>query len=270
MAPDTPLRRSTRGQPLPSQAPLRSSDVAHSPSGAPLFERATDISEVLEEERETPEFELSHWTTRFYSAFTCKSAAVGKRAARVYGRANKGKDRERTINNDITETYQVGDTVLVQTASKVPSIATIVAVLAVAEEGRPDKHGCRIMVHWFVRQNELPRIRAQRDQQQVRICASSSSCHANAWAYILLSIPSSLLRTKYSTRSHQTLSYYHTSSAQCASSLPTAPSRLGPSEDRASHTQTKFRTPRSTARSRSFLGGVFSMHSTGIVSTERL
>ena len=92
-----------------------------------------------------------------------------KRAPRVYGRASKGKNRERAIDNDMGETYKVGDTVLVRTASKVPSIAIIVAVLTVAEEGRSDNHGCRVLVHWFIRPEELPNIRARRDHKAVRV-----------------------------------------------------------------------------------------------------
>lgn len=127
---------------------------------------------MLEEEREDPGCNIALLKTRYYSAFTRENNVSIRRAPRVYGNASKGKNRERPTSDDTNETYKVGDTVLVRTTSNVLSIAVIVAVLTVAEEGCLDKHGCRVMVHWFIRPNELPTVRARRDNKEV--CAPST------------------------------------------------------------------------------------------------
>ncbi|EMD32073.1 hypothetical protein CERSUDRAFT_68906 [Gelatoporia subvermispora B] len=72
------------------------------------------------------------------------------------------------------ETFSLGDTVLVRTSSKEPSIAVIVAIWEVVGEEAPDNGGIRVNLHWFIRPSELPRIRAQRPHMENEIYYNTS------------------------------------------------------------------------------------------------
>ncbi|TFY56965.1 hypothetical protein EVJ58_g7313, partial [Rhodofomes roseus] len=175
MSQGTPLRRSTRGQPVPTRAPLQSSGSADTPSDEPVFEREATLSDLYEEERDNEDLDLSICRTLYYAQFTRRNVVAVRRAVRVYGRANKAKGKERVFGDEAAEIFEVGDAVSVRTMSRQASIAVIVAVLAVAAEGGTDEKGCRVLVHWFNRPSELPAVRARREYEENEIYYSLTS-----------------------------------------------------------------------------------------------
>ena len=92
-----------------------------------------------------------------------------------YGGFRKSRTRQSTSkkpHNDggENEEFRVGDTVLVQTHSRLPSIGVVVAiweVIVVGEEGSEEQKYQKVKVHWFLRPNELATVRAKRDHEEV-------------------------------------------------------------------------------------------------------
>ncbi|OCH85430.1 P-loop containing nucleoside triphosphate hydrolase protein [Obba rivulosa] len=163
-APATPSRRSKRGQPIvqsvaPNSLLLKSSDV---PAGVPLYSRPTVPEDLQEDATEIDAPDLQNHETRFYRQFVRRELVAVTRPARVYGRA-RGESSKTSSQGEYAakETFSIGDTVLVQSSSKDPSIAVIVAIWEVVDEEREDT-GIRVKLHWFIRPAELPKIRAQR------------------------------------------------------------------------------------------------------------
>lgn len=76
----------------------------------------------------------------------------------------------------ISETLKVGDTVLVSTAEKLPSVAVITSMWEVihqvdhSDDGDREERKMRVKVHWFLRPTEMARVRAKRDHIEVSTC----------------------------------------------------------------------------------------------------
>lgn len=72
-------------------------------------------------------------------------------------------------NGDDVE-YGIGDTVLVRTQAKLPSVGVIVAMWEVRLKNNSDDETVyqKIKVHWFLRHTELPKVRAKREYLDVR------------------------------------------------------------------------------------------------------
>ncbi|KAH9916185.1 P-loop containing nucleoside triphosphate hydrolase protein [Amylocystis lapponica] len=172
--PQTPLRRSKRGQPLlsdPTRLPALHLDVLpDAPEGDPIYSRATRPQDLYDEELEAQGVQQAS-DTRFYAHFTRRDVRLVKRQPRVYGHASRSEDSVTASH----EVYGVGDTVLVQTLSKQPSVAIITAIWQVIRDGEPDDAGVRVGVHWFNRPAELPSIRARREHFENEVYYSLSS-----------------------------------------------------------------------------------------------
>ncbi|KAI0649566.1 P-loop containing nucleoside triphosphate hydrolase protein [Trametes meyenii] len=183
--PNTPLRRSKRGQPALAYAapdsppgPGSSSVVV---SSDPLFSRPTRAHDLFEDE--SPDLDaLEPPQTSFYLSYSRSTKAAAARAPiRTYGKVS----RPRKSDVDPSTPFSVGDAVLVKTASKVPSVAVITAIWNIhANDFRP-KAPLHIRVHWFVRPAELPKIRARRDFYENEILYNISACDTIAPSAIL-------------------------------------------------------------------------------------
>ncbi|KAJ3763886.1 P-loop containing nucleoside triphosphate hydrolase protein [Lentinula raphanica] len=156
--PKTPTRRSTRSQNLHLVSSPTKADAAADYSWAspkPLFTRPLDAKwDLLEDDRleyeQLDDDNIEQLETRFYD----KLKAV---KTKKYGKARTGK---RSVGEDYT-TYSIGDTVLISSSNRLPSIAVIVDMWETDLE-REDVERMRIRVHWFDRPSELPSIRAKR------------------------------------------------------------------------------------------------------------
>lgn len=171
--PKTPTRRSKRGQPVvTAYAGGSSTGVAWTTRNPP---RTRPIDPTLDLEgddaeawNELDEEEQGKLETRVYDSFSRnKTTAMKKKAP--------GRKRATTETTTVTDTFCVGDTVLVSTSSREPSIA-VIAGLWETDLGaeRPLAERMCIRLRWFLRPSQMPKIRAQREHLHVR--ASSLSC----------------------------------------------------------------------------------------------
>ncbi|KDQ24298.1 hypothetical protein PLEOSDRAFT_62188 [Pleurotus ostreatus PC15] len=182
--PTTP-RRSKRFQPLLS--PSKRQDT-HTPppvswARAPIHERPTVVeTDLFDEEQariagaEDPT-DYSTCRTLYYDELIRYSTPPQRAKAR--SRASKQSKSEPA------ERYKVGDTVLVTTASRHPSIAVISGMWEVkpsdgmeenngGEEGNPED-AFKIRIHWYLRHSDLPKIRAAREHYENEVYYSVAS-----------------------------------------------------------------------------------------------
>ncbi|KAF7424044.1 Origin recognition complex, subunit 1 [Pleurotus ostreatus] len=182
--PTTP-RRSKRFQPLLS--PSKRQDI-HTPppvswARAPIHERPTVVETDLFDEEQARIAEAddptdySTCTTLYYDELIRYSTPPQRSKAR--SRASKQSKSEPA------ERYKVGDTVLVTTASRHPSIAVISGMWEVkpsdgmeendgGEEGDPED-AFKIRIHWYLRHSDLPKIRAAREHYENEVYYSVAS-----------------------------------------------------------------------------------------------
>ncbi|OJT07713.1 Origin recognition complex subunit 1 [Trametes pubescens] len=171
--PNTPRRRSKRGQPVVAYLPSPSSAVPAeiNPSG-PLHSRTTTALDLFEDEDH--DFDsLDDLHTHFYQSYSRSTNATSARAPlRTYGRVS----RPRNSDADAPTVFNLGDTVLVKTASRIPSVAVITALWTVEGDDFRPKAPLRVRVHWFVRPGELPKIRARREFDENEVLYNISAC----------------------------------------------------------------------------------------------
>ncbi|KAJ4487764.1 P-loop containing nucleoside triphosphate hydrolase protein [Lentinula aciculospora] len=159
--PRTPSRRSTRSQNHHIvNSPTKAVDASKYTwtSQEPLFTRALDPKwDLLDDDRVTfeglDEENREGLETHFYDELKIGSTSKVKK----YDKARTGKwkaDEEYT-------TYAVGDTVLVSSNNRLPSIGVIVDMWETDLE-REGSEKMRVRIHWFDRPSELPSIRAKR------------------------------------------------------------------------------------------------------------
>ena len=144
--PQTP-RRSKRHHPVVFAAGNSSSlskprhDKWRSP---PLHSRSTISADLVDDEES-----ILDASTTFYSSFL---------------RSSRSTDR---IGKAPAEKYSVGDTVLLATNLRRPSIGVIIALWEIS---RPVAHSQMFAnIHWFLRPSELARSRTQREYLEVRL-----------------------------------------------------------------------------------------------------
>ncbi|EIW84536.1 P-loop containing nucleoside triphosphate hydrolase protein [Coniophora puteana RWD-64-598 SS2] len=83
------------------------------------------------------------------------------RKTRLSARVRRKDEGRKEIEGEL-ETFRVGDTVLVETAHKLPSIAVITSIWALINPSRPKEKDVVIKLHWFLRPMQLPTVRAKR------------------------------------------------------------------------------------------------------------
>ncbi|KAJ3991783.1 P-loop containing nucleoside triphosphate hydrolase protein [Lentinula boryana] len=158
--PRTPTRRTTRSQNYHLvNSPTKATDVSQSAwtSPKPLFARALDSKwDLLEDDRlefeQLDDEEKEQLETRFYDELRVSNTLKAKKYSKTTGKRKAGEE---------FTTYAVGDTVLVSSNNRLPSIAVIVDMWE-TDLGREDIQSMRVRVHWFDRPSELPSIRAKR------------------------------------------------------------------------------------------------------------
>lgn len=144
---DNTRRRSTRGQ-VAVKDSLASGDNPITTTD-PVFKRTT-VGEDLTGSQFTKviwKIEDKDLETRFFDSFTREEAV--RRERRVYGKA--GRDVAETT------TYKVGDTVLLETSSREPSVAVIVSIWKVFEKEK--EQFVNVRLHWFSRLSDLAQYR---------------------------------------------------------------------------------------------------------------
>ena len=134
--------------------------------GEPVCTRAAnkdDFAEERDDENEESESKL-HYEFWFYNAF--------ERVVSPNFNSSRRKARTRG-DTDETEMYEVGDTVLINSSAKLPSIGVITSMWELKRKGhggddeREPEDLINVKVHWFLRPTELPRIRAHRVYYEV-------------------------------------------------------------------------------------------------------
>ncbi|TFK49740.1 P-loop containing nucleoside triphosphate hydrolase protein [Heliocybe sulcata] len=177
-------RRSRRYQPILTAPPVRvdlDEDYTYSWCSDPVHIRTSEYEDAGEEEGLFED--KAQAQTVFYDSFTRRQAPeVAKTAGR--GRA-RGKGKAKEVEGQ-AETFSVGDTVLIATNAKKPSVGVIVAMWQVqageeeVEREDDDEQGgegkMKVKVHWFLRPTELAGVRAKRDHLENEIYFSLSSC----------------------------------------------------------------------------------------------
>lgn len=209
MTTSTP-RRSRRYQPILSAATSIATDAAIRWSSDPVKSRTT-IREDLNLDHDE-DWNSGNTTTTFYKSMTRISTT---RSQRTYGKSQKGKAKAKEEEDEI----QLGDTVLVETSGKRPSVGVVVAMWGIKLETRASTFGedetedveeeeekLRVRIHWFTQPSELPTVRAKRDHLPV----SHYQHSPQNWF-----IP--VYRTRFTTPSTRQLLYHH------LPSFPSAP-----------------------------------------------
>jgi len=162
-APQTP-RRSNRQQNLPARyggGVLISTSQTYNWSTSPIHTRPTQPIDLL------PGEALEPGDTQFYSSLI-RYGPPSKPTIRTYGKQKSAKPV--ASGSRTSETFSVGDTVLVVSTAKTTSVAVITALWRVVrkddEAGDDDEdtnESMRIRVHWFVRPAQLGGIRHKRE-----------------------------------------------------------------------------------------------------------
>ena len=155
-------RRSKRYQPLVA-GPSSSKHDRHIPVtflGEAVYSRVAKADDLHDEDDVDLEEEEGA-ETHFYEAFSkqMKHQNVLKR---------------KSDNDNESEEFRVGDAVFVKTQSKLPSVGVIVSMweVQISDEEVEKRVYQKVKVHWFLRPNELPSVRAKRAHREV--CAISS------------------------------------------------------------------------------------------------
>jgi origin recognition complex subunit 1 len=155
-------RRSKRRQQILTPSRRVAPDAA-SWSGDAILIRDTELDDLWGEEQDGWERNVPS-KTAFYEAFQRKNTTP-----------NFPRTRKTVI-----DTYRIGDTVMISTTERLPSIAVIVSMweifptepLAIDAESDDEDNGInkmRIKVHWFLRPTELAPIGTKRKHLEVRI-----------------------------------------------------------------------------------------------------
>ena len=162
--PQTP-RRSKRHQPtvFANQTSLSQhrDDKWSSPS---LHTRNTISTDLIDDEESTDDS-----STAFYEQFS---------------RCSRASDK---VGSVASETFSLGDTVLLATNVKRPSVGIIIALWEVSRPVTDSQILAK--VHWFLRPTELARLRAKRGHLPVRRVLSAVHIHFNTFPFTERDLP---------------------------------------------------------------------------------
>ena len=154
--PTTP-RRSKRFQPIVEFiGPNATEQTTVQWPEQPIHTRTAEPIDLYDED-EVESFEES--VTRFYDSFSRTSSVPSS------------SKRRKPVQDVDDNSFRVGDTVLVKSQAKAPSIAVIVAMWEVQTKDEDDEDSVlqKVKVHWFLRGSELPNVRAKKEKHvQVR------------------------------------------------------------------------------------------------------
>ena len=105
--------------------------------------------------------------TEFYDGFVVNGKKSAGKFARFTKAAKKGKTRKGKEKEGV---YKIGDTVLVTSANRLPSVGVIVGMWENRweDEAGEETRKMRVKIHWFLRPTELAGIRAKREHDMVR------------------------------------------------------------------------------------------------------
>ncbi|TDL25739.1 P-loop containing nucleoside triphosphate hydrolase protein [Rickenella mellea] len=149
----TPTRRSQRGQPIPRQIDTTALDgQVFSWVGEPKAVRETNPLDIRFDDLDKIDQDVE-METHFYNAFT---------------RSRVGKPKKKGKEVDTAPTFHVGDTVLVSTTAKTPSVGVIIAMWRICTMDGTSLVE-RVKIHWFLRPTELASHRARRDHLKTEI-----------------------------------------------------------------------------------------------------
>ena len=162
-SPQTP-RRSNRQQKIPARyggGVLISTSQTYKWPANPTHTRPTQPSDLL------PDEDLEPGETQFYSSLI-RYGPPSKPIVRTYGRQKPTKPV--ASGSKMSETFSVGDTVLVVSTAKTTNVAVITALWRVVREddeaGDDDEdpsESMRVRVHWFARPVQLGGSRQKRE-----------------------------------------------------------------------------------------------------------
>ncbi|KII85243.1 hypothetical protein PLICRDRAFT_45427 [Plicaturopsis crispa FD-325 SS-3] len=158
-APQTP-RRSKRFQPLVPPSRARDDERQVEWIGDAVYHRPArreDLYEDEVDEDEDVEVEMV-----FYRGLKTKKRVP------LFKRGKK-------TDVDPAETYTLGDTVLVKSTSRTPSIGVIVALWELRSTEDEEDRKARVKIHWFLRPTQLPSVRAKREHAPNEIYYSLES-----------------------------------------------------------------------------------------------
>ncbi|GJE89741.1 P-loop containing nucleoside triphosphate hydrolase protein [Phanerochaete sordida] len=161
--PQTPTRRSRRGQPVAAESARDDSLATFTTTSKPVYVRDTDLNRDLRQQQRQTIIDRhgqrlpAGLQTRFYASFSrgealdeADSSGI-KREKKVYGKQKATTHEE----------FKVGDTVLVKTFSNYPAVGVIVAIFKVYAGEKEQM--ANVLVHWFSRPEDLAKLRPHRD-----------------------------------------------------------------------------------------------------------
>lgn len=160
--PQTP-RRSNRQQKLPARyggGILISTSQTHKWPARPLHTRPAEPTDFLPDETIEP------GDTHFYSSLI-RHGPPSKPIVRTYGKQRTAEPV--ASGTKMSETFSVGETVLVVSPAKTTNIAVITTLWRVVrkddedEEEEDPTESMRVRVHWFTRPAQLGASRQKRD-----------------------------------------------------------------------------------------------------------
>jgi origin recognition complex subunit 1 len=171
--PTTP-RRSQRQQNQPARVPHHtkyalSSSQTNTWTGDPIRTRPAQVTDFLDSE----EFdEEDPGVIRLYDSFTRRRKV--KQVVRTYGKKQTRTPRSSDAGEagGPNELFKIGDVVFVASETKKPSIAVVTDMWEVVypdddREGEDDKaERMKVRIHWFLRPEQLARIRQKRDHHK--------------------------------------------------------------------------------------------------------
>ncbi|KAI0047680.1 P-loop containing nucleoside triphosphate hydrolase protein [Auriscalpium vulgare] len=157
-------RRSRRFQPNVFANAIPGPSLSHNDlwQGKPLHTRGSTREDLLDDE-ELEEEDPRH--TNFYDQF------VRRRPVRQQP-SGRSKKSSQSSTDKTSEVFRVGDTVLLATNVKKPSVGVLVGMWEVTGADDDDDEASkrvRVKVHWFLRPSELAKLRAKRDHYENEI-----------------------------------------------------------------------------------------------------
>ncbi|KAF7966325.1 hypothetical protein HWV62_39169 [Athelia sp. TMB] len=187
--PNTPrrsTRRTTTGPLVARSARRREDTEVYTWVGQPTHSRPSVRDDFMDEEEwieangdSDSDDEKEEWdrdekilVTRFYEAFTVS----GRKARPGMARFTNVKAKVKGKAREQEERYSVGDTVLVYSTNRLPSVGVIISMWENrwTREEEEEVDSKVVKIHWFLRPSELAGVRAKRDHQPGEIYYSLS------------------------------------------------------------------------------------------------